>query len=67
MFHEFETKHVDVKRHGDFHIADEVSDNGHVSFPDGEISYEVRLTFPFGGAPLAARRCNGWLGRRLLF
>jgi hypothetical protein len=32
LFHEFETKHVDVKRHRDIYIADEVSNNGHVSF-----------------------------------
>ena len=31
LFHEFETKHVDVKHHRDIYIADEVSNNGHVS------------------------------------
>lgn len=32
LFHEFETKHVDVKRHRDIYIEDDVSNNGHVSF-----------------------------------
>src|SRR6266404_703476 len=42
--HECEPKGVDVERQRSIDIADQVSDNGHVNCPDGEIWLDVSLT-----------------------